>query len=480
MMERPSMRLRMGMLYTIAVFARADDSATYDRAARSLVSLAVEQRNPRMMVFGALILNQHPGFPAISGAASALTRALELLPEEEHSLRASALSALAISAPVGFTEESYALSDEAVRIARAFGTVGGRYVALLNQLYLYGGPAHGDKPTALAREVELLAHQNAPLMPMLPVDVALLRAVAALQRAELGTVRSIIDRATVRCRAVRNSELLWHVSRFRALSRINQGAFAQGAAQLEVLHRQAEAQSLFGTGPFCAFDRAVSLRALRGTPALDARLREGLDYDAAAPPSIWSMKLRALTALGLLEDARSSLRAVPTPKALERLPCDAYYLGTLGHLAHATVRLRELAYVEMIHALLAPYEAYFAVQLSFYCEGAVPQLRGMLARALGRHDEAVRSLERGVEMSEHAGFLPSAAEARFELAHCLHERARAGDRDRARQLSEEVEGQAIRLAMHRLARKASALRQLLGGATPSVASERGTQTGSMR
>lgn len=47
------------------------------------------------------------------------------------------------------------------------------------------------------------------------------------------------------------------------------------------------------------------------------------------------------------------------------LPCDRDYLGTLGHLARATLLLGALDYASVLYRLLTPYPEAFAGHLDF-------------------------------------------------------------------------------------------------------------------
>jgi hypothetical protein len=117
----------------------------------------------------------------------------------------------------------------------------------------------------------------------------------------------------------------------------------------------------------------------------------------------------------LLDEARANLVAV-APAALAQLPCDADHLGTLGHLARAACTLEAREYAEAVYALLSRYPDRYCVQISYLCEGAVPQLLGLLAHTLGDRRAAVAHFEAGIAMNERAGFAPRVAEAREQLA----------------------------------------------------------------
>jgi hypothetical protein len=103
---------------------------------------------------------------------------------------------------------------------------------------------------------------------------------------------------------------------------------------------------------------------------------------------------------------------------LARLPCDREYLGTLGALARAALKLQAPDYVLALYKLLLPYPEHFAVNVSFLCEGSVSQLLGMLARSLGDRASARRQLELAVALSEQSGLLKCSAEAQLELCSC--------------------------------------------------------------
>jgi DNA-binding winged helix-turn-helix (wHTH) protein len=466
LLPQPSARLRMQLLAALCLFARAVDGTHYRSASRILTGLALRRDDSEMIVRGALLLNLHPGFQPLGAAADALQRVLTKTPPIEPNWRASALSALATSAPVCFTERALALVDEAASLAQASDDPSAQYAALLAQLYLYGGPANVTRSGELELEVALLASRNRRTMPMLSVDLALHRSVVSLQKADFQALHGSIELAATRARRIANEELHWYAARFRALSKLNIGRFAQAAAQLAVLHREADEHDIFGTGALCAFDRTVSLRALRGIPPCDAKLHSALAFSTSDPPSVWSMKLRALAELGLLESARTALHAIPTPAMLRRLPCDVHYLGTLGHLARAATRLREHDYAEVIYDLLAPYEAYYAAQQSFYCEGSVPQVRGILAWALGRHDEAAVLLARGIAMNDQVGLKPMAAEARLELAQCLWDRGHREDRARTHQLVHEAKARSDALGLYGLSAEIAQFARTLEAPVP--------------
>jgi hypothetical protein len=325
---------------------------------------------------------------------------------------------------------------------------------------MYGGSGE-PRVLKLEAELEQIARRFPKQMPVLPAELALTRAIGALQRGDGKAIAAALDAASARCRELRHDELLWHSQRFHALMRINVGAWSQGVAALDALHRDAERQQILGTDALCAFDRAVISGELVEPPPLDDGLRSALAYAECEPPSIWSLKLRALATLGLDDEARSVLRIV-TPAQLRELPRDRDYLGTLGHVARASLLLGELRYAEAAADLLLPHRERFAGHVSFLCEGSVSQLVGMLDHALGRTARAIANLEVGIRMNDRAGFAPRAAEARLHLAEVLLASGEEEQRARARVLARRAATSAGRLGLQRLARSATSLGRTAG------------------
>jgi tetratricopeptide (TPR) repeat protein len=248
-----------------------------------------------------------------------------------------------------------------------------------------------------------------------PVMLELHRALRALQLGDQAGMRDALERGTSRCRKL-DSELLWLFERCRAVTQLSLGQPHSSDARhaLAALHERARRKDISGSALFCAFDEAV----LFDSSANRSReLRETLAQDEGDRPNIWSLKLRALAAAGCVTEARAALQLV-RPGDLAKLPCDRDYLGTLGALARVALQLQALDYAEALFALLAPYPQHFAVSISFFCEGSVSQLLGMLAHALGRRTQALEYLRDAVLISERAELDAQAEDARRELARC--------------------------------------------------------------
>jgi hypothetical protein len=252
----------------------------------------------------------------------------------------------------------------------------------------------------------------------------------------------------------------WHVDRATQISRVNSGQCDGVLDELARLHAKARASLVHATVVFEAFDRSVIAREITGESTLDEPLHDVLAYDPIAPPTLWSMKVRALAAAGFTDEASALLRRLRA-EDLADLPCSPHYLGTLGHLARAAVMLRSHAEMDALYPLLARYPNHFAGHVSFFAEGPIEQLLGMIAHASGRLPEAVTHLERAIELADGAGLKLCAADARLELARVVL--AIGGTRSpRVVALARDAQSMAERAGARRIAIEAAAVLRPLG------------------
>jgi DNA-binding winged helix-turn-helix (wHTH) protein len=449
LIDQPSLRLRMSLLYTVALCARGHDWLHAGNATREVARLARDHSDGFMLLRVARLCAAHPGFPLLPGidVRETLERAQALFtPEDDASWRAVALAALACAAPHSYNAEtSRALQDEASALCRTSGSRVASYPVLALALYMRGGPEHEANASEFAQELELLGQREPHQTPTLVVDLAFHHAIGGMRRGDRARVDAALERARQRCRELRHAELLWHCERFAVLAKIQSGAWAEGAKELSALHRRAEQGRITATAPFVAFDRAVSLAEIGQAPSLDADMRTALRFDASDPPSIWSLKVRAAVSCGWLDEARASLRSVAAAD-LAKLPCDRDILGTLGHLARAALALKEADYVAALYAMLARYRDGFAVGVAFLSEGSVQQLLGMLAPAQARA-AVLAHCEAGIAANDSGGFPLRAIEARLQLARYLADEGSPSAQQRAIGLAREAAASASRLEL---------------------------------
>jgi hypothetical protein len=179
------------------------------------------------------------------------------------------------------------------------------------------------------------------------------------------------------------------------------------------------------------------------------------------PPNVRALRLRTWLDLGQHGFARRLLREF-VDLDLRELPRDRDYLGTLAHLAAAASVLDERAAAELLYALLAPYAAWFATDVSLHSRGSIAHWLGVLARTLGKSAEAAAHFEYAVARNEAMQFAPRTAESRYELARTLAASGEPTDFERARALCEQALASARAIGMQPLARKLEQLQAELG------------------
>jgi DNA-binding winged helix-turn-helix (wHTH) protein len=407
-----SLRLRISLMLRQALFAKVDSPPEFEQMIREILHFGNKHKSGIVLAYAALLVDPDAGFPPAMKARDALEQALRWLPESERGMRAAVTARLSLSVPLAYDAEA---SDRQIASALELSSdidahaILARHTALAAQLYLKGGPAHEPLATRLQGEIEALYREHPTTLTIPPALLEMHRSIVALQRGELAAMTSALERCGAQTRKVNHRELMWHSDRFALLARINAGELAQVRGQLDALHRRAEQERMPGTALFSLYDRTVVLGDATRWP------EEIPPIDADDGPNLWSIRLRALIASGRHEQARASLYSVPAER-LSRLPCDRDYLGTLGALARSALALDAREYFAPLYELLAPYPERFSSHVSFFCEGSVSELLGILARASGRSSEGAAHFNAAIEHSQRAGLPICTESARRELA----------------------------------------------------------------
>ena len=133
-------------------------------------------------------------------------------------MRAALLARLATTVPLAFdAAASHAQLAEALELARSSADPRDRFSVRVAELYLYGGPAH--KARAAEALLDLQRMYDEAWAPFPPVMLDCHRALTALQDGDVATMERALERCEASCREM-DGEGLWHIERFRALSRI--------------------------------------------------------------------------------------------------------------------------------------------------------------------------------------------------------------------------------------------------------------------
>ncbi|HEY8517770.1 MAG TPA: hypothetical protein VIS07_19855 [Candidatus Binatia bacterium] len=124
-------------------------------------------------------------------------------------------------------------------------------------------------------------------------------------------------------------------------------------------------------------------------------------------------------------------------------------MATLGELAW---ELGEPEIAARAHAAISPYRGQMVVSgFGAVVHGTVDRYLGAAELAMGRHDDAVRSLEAALAFAERVGAEAEALRAQSLLAHALRARGAAGDAARADALAASAVARAEELGAPGLA-----------------------------
>jgi DNA-binding winged helix-turn-helix (wHTH) protein len=458
-------RLRCEVLVGLAFCERQSLDFRFPEHLAEAIALAHEHRFGDVLAEAARHMTIAPGYLAISGARNVLEAALRALPPEEKLLRAEVLGRLSWTPPHCFdAQEVSSLVDRAEALVNeaagpgAFETVtwgGGA------KLYFASGPDSPDVGELISNQIVRLHGRVEPwnLMAWL-IQGAFSQIVVCLQRGDMeGVMRHTAAMGAIASRYKR-PELGWHHRRASAVQRMNRGQFAAAEAELKELQEWAERARLFGRQAIHALDWGVLLRETGDITRL-ASYTESVAPAESDCPFRRARKIRFLAEMGAIPAARGILQEVP-PESLSRLPHDRDYLGTLGHLAVASIATNSMSHAAALYELLSPYAHMFAADVGLHCDGSVAHFLGLLAAALGRAREPVEHLERALDANDRAGFAGHAAHSAYELGRVLMVNGSGPDLKRARELIGRALESSRRMGMTPLAHQAEERLLVLG------------------
>jgi tetratricopeptide (TPR) repeat protein len=203
------------------------------------------------------------------------------------------------------------------------------------------------------------------------------------------------------------------------------------------------------------FGQMLVIRTLAGEPdefvaGYRAAVEAHPDPTAVAPLA-W-----AAARLGRQVEARAIVERV-TAHDFAHVLGGLFLNVTLTFLAEACAALDDHARAARVYELLLPSRASWVVWAEGVPVGPVAHSLGLLARCLGRLDDAAGYFEEAIRATREAGAPVFLAQAQTEYAVLLRRRNKEGDRARAEVLLVEAHGTAARLGMMPLAARCAAL-----------------------
>ncbi len=386
-----------------------------------------------------------------------LTEALEAVGSQDSAERARILAALAQEEywedPQG---QSRRRSDEALAMARRVDDPGAIAAALTGRQFLLAATPQAIRER-LENADELLALSERSGDREMAVRGHAYRLTTLLQMGDVAAVDRELDAYTKVAEALRQPRHLWHVPIMRATRATMAGRFDEA----RTLSQEGMRMGQRAGEPISAQFHAVQMALLHVFEGSVEEMLPPIRQMAERYPAIvaWRMALVSfLTEAGKLDEARAEFERLAA-NDFEDLPVDTQWIPGLARVGEAAARLGDVERSSRLYELLAPFESeVVVVGRATSCNGPVTRYLGLLARTLGRTDEAVAHLEAAVETVVGMGDRPWATDTRVYLAAALLERDRAGDRDRALGLLGSALEEAQELGMRSVVERAIGLR----------------------
>jgi DNA-binding SARP family transcriptional activator len=331
--------------------------------------------------------------------------ALEAVEPHRECARARLLGRLTEALPD--SERRAQVSEAAVRLARKGGDGEAVACALLSRHAARLHARHLQERLALAEEAMALADRDG------------LRETAALARHWLA--HDLMEAADVAGARRRHAELAalaseLHQPLYQHAALAWRGVWAQLGGRLEEAERMAREGLRLAEragAPDARANFTAQLLPLMREQGRLPELRGELQQLAAGEPHV--LAWAAIAPLAHLDAGDTDRAAEAFAEAFAAVPEGLLWLPATAWLAEAAARLEQREASAVLLARLEPYSGRLVHAGFAGCWGAVDRLRGLLARAVGRPEEARRLLEAALETHRAIGAAPLERRTREEL-----------------------------------------------------------------
>jgi eukaryotic-like serine/threonine-protein kinase len=430
----------------------ADARAAFERAAESARAL-----DDADSLVGAAI-----GIALMSDAGrldeqllALLDEALERIGPERTARRAALLSAKSaelywVDNDVG---ESEGLVDEAIEIAREIDSPAALTAALTRKIFIPGGPDAPRVRLAIADELVELGERSGDREAAVRGHAYRLWSFL-----ELGDVAAVDRELEIYARLadeLRMPAHTWHTFALRGMRALLDGdieeaeRLAQQARHAGERAEQALAQQYYGI-------QMIQIRSMQGrTGELLPAVRDLAERFPGIPA--WQGGLVTLAArAGDFDLAKRELQRFAGDD-FSALPRDVNWATAMSLLGEAIAMIGDADRAAAAYDELLPYEGLvIVVARAAACNGPVDRVLGMLARTMGRLEDAERHLGNAVETATRMDDRPGMALCGLGLAELLLERDRENDRELALELLSTVLGTAREMGARWIADQALA------------------------
>jgi hypothetical protein len=363
-------------------------------------------------------------------------------------------------------EQRRALSQQAVDMARRLDDPATLGYALVGFFWAVWLPDNADERLAVANE--MLAVAEAAQDVERTIDAHQMMYLVFTDLCRMAEARARMAMVMKLARELRQPAQLWLMLASRATQALMEGDYA--LAEETMAH---ETEPHHPTTP--VQDDVSAARMHRFL--LRREQGRGSEEEASVRRSVaefpWYPVHRCALACLLAEEGQTvEARAVFDELAMDdfrALYPDCEWLLGVALASDACARLGDEAAAAVLYSQLLPFSGGHAIGHTEGSVGSVDRYLGLLAATMGRADDAVRHLDRGIAANERLGAWPWVAHTQHDLADVLRRRAGSGDVERATALDGAALVTARRLGMTAL--EGAIVETGESGATPAVEAE---------
>ena len=435
LMEEPDEALRCRLLLLLggaeAKSARvADARAAFERAAESARRLDDDDS-----LVGAAI-----GIAILSDAGrldeqllALLDEALERIGPERTARRAALLSAK--SAEMYWIDndvsESERLVNEAIEIAREIDSPSTLAAALQRKIFIPAGPDAPRVRLAIADEMVELGEGAGD-----QEAVVRGRAYRLWSFLELGDVPAVdreLEKYAREADELRMPEHTWHTSALRGMRVLLDGDMEEAERLAQVARREGNRAEQAIADQYYSI-QMIQIRSMQGRAA---ELLPAVRDLAERFPGIPAWRGGQITLAARSGDVELAQRELDRFAAddFTVFPKDVNWFAAMSLIGEAIALVDATQHADRAYELLLPYEGLvIVVARAVACNGPVDRVLGLLARTMGRLEDAERHLAKGLEIAKRMNDRPAMALGALALAELLLERDREGDREQALEL----------------------------------------------
>jgi class 3 adenylate cyclase len=446
---------------------RSGDTTPAREAAEQAVALGCQlgSRDLAFAAFQALPSTFLPGSPdqLVRDCASKL---LDLLGDERCAERAIVLATLAQTYMITpEVSKGLALANEAADLADELGDPAARVVAFSARFGLALNP---DATHELLEQMQEVARIEEEAQVPPNAFGAPTRTGIAMIAIELGDMEEFdrqMDAARATAAAQRSSLAQYWLLLFTGIKLGLEGRFDEG----ERLADEALAIGQRANPAMAGYWYPLQLLPIRREQGRFGELEEqvrGIAGFLTAVPAWRCFLAWILAETSKTGEARDIVEELAGDD-LAALPFDVNWFPSTMSLAEVASQLGLRPQAETLYRRMLPYGDRSPMVGAVYSPGSLERYLGMLARVLGRYDEAEAHFEAGIAHNERIGARAWTAHTRYEYARMLHERAAPGDREHASALAATALEDARALSMTVLTERILTLRMAQQGADPS-------------